>query len=319
MTPDAAGVPAAGDRTSDARRVSAPANLLLLGEYAVLEEGGRGLAVAPEVRATATLAAPRREDAGPTVRGRTPDGEARWPGDDGLLGDVANHLAATIGPLDGEVEIDTSSFFRADGRKRGYGSSASLTVALTAVWCGFDGTRSDRERVRRLATDAHRAAQGGRGSGYDVAASALGGIVLFTGGVHPRARRVELPWLPPLSLFEGRDPVATTGAVGRYRAWREAHTRDAEAFVSRSNELVDRFVASSTWDEARDVLIEYRGLALELGNRIGVPAEMEPEEPVGARDVSKAVGAGDELGVIFAPDLISGRAVTVAGEGVRWE
>jgi mevalonate kinase len=50
-------------------RASVPANLLLLGEYAVLEEGGLGLAVAvdPRVRISA---APGRPGAGMEVAAR---------------------------------------------------------------------------------------------------------------------------------------------------------------------------------------------------------------------------------------------------------
>ena len=309
-----------GERAHAGRAVSAPANLLLLGEYAVLEEGGRGLALAPDVRAVASLTRVAREGGrGPVVRGVTPGGEVVWPGDRGVLGGVADYLHERFGPAPDGVEVDTSSFFRADGRKRGFGSSASLAVALTALWGGFDGTPADRNRVRGVATEAHRAAQGGRGSGYDTAVSTLGGVVLFTGGADPQARRVELPWLPPISLFAGRDPVATTGAVGSYRAWRDANARVADRFLNRSNELVDRFAAARSWDEARETLVVYRELTLELGDVVGVPARMEPPAPVGEDGVSKAVGAGDELGVVLAPGTAADRAVTLAEEGVRWE
>lgn len=316
-------------QVSDRRCVSAPANLLLLGEYAVLEEGGLGVAIAPDVRASACLIGPGGGEPRPSapasagdariVRGATPGGEVRWPGDPGVLGAVCDYLLGTVGPPPADIAVDTSAFFRPDGRKRGFGSSASLAVALTAVWTGFDDTPSGGDRVRRVATEAHRAAQGGRGSGYDVAVSSLGGVVVFTGGALPRARRVALPWLPPVSLFEGRDPVATTGAVARYGAWREAHAGEARTFLRRSNELVDRFIAAGSWADARAVLLEYRDLTLDLGRRIGVPARVEPPVPVGADGVSKAVGAGDELGVILAPESATQYAVAIAGEGVRWE
>ncbi|MFW5741663.1 MAG: mevalonate kinase [Spirochaetota bacterium] len=330
MSRDRAEAPA--QQASGRRCVSAPASLLLLGEYAVLEEGGLGVAIAPDVRASAWLTgpgggesrAPARASAGSAdsarlVCGATPEGDVRWPGDPGLLGAVCDYLLGTVGPPPQDIAVDTSAFFRPDGRKRGFGSSASLAVALTAVWTGFDNTPSGCDRVRRVATEAHRAAQGGRGSGYDVAVSSLGGVVLFTGGALPRARRVELPWLPPVSLFEGHDPVATTGAVARFHAWRETHAGEARSFLERSNELVDRFVAASAWADARTVVLEYRDLTLDLGRRIGVPARVEPPVPVGADGVSKAVGAGDELGVILAPESATRYEIAVAGEGLRWE
>ena len=53
--------------------LSAPANLLLLGEYAVLEEGGLGLALAVERRARITV----EPSDGLEVLGRRPGGSFR--------------------------------------------------------------------------------------------------------------------------------------------------------------------------------------------------------------------------------------------------
>lgn len=327
-------------------RVSAPANLLLLGEYAVLEEGGLGLAVAPDARARGVAharsgargldAAGERAGAhgtaGPTlIRGVTPLETLTWPGDTGILGGVAARLTEALGrlPAGTQLEIDTRALFRPDGRKRGFGSSAALTVVLTALWrrlaAGGEGGSADEAALVELAVEAHRAAQGGRGSGYDVATSATGGLVLFTGGARPSVRRVELPWLPPLALFPGPDPVATGGAVSRYRDWASANPGDHAAFVRRSNGLVDSFVRAGSWEAALPLLLDYRALALNLGERIGVSARMEPSASDAPGVVTKAVGAGNELGVAFlggtaAAEVPHGlEPLPVSAEGVRWE
>lgn len=72
------------------------------------------------------------------------------------------------------VTMDTTAFF-ARGTKLGLGSSAALCVALQAAFAAVSGTQPDYQ----AALTAHRAAQGGRGSGIDVAASFYGGCLHF--------------------------------------------------------------------------------------------------------------------------------------------
>lgn len=325
-------------------KARAPANLLLMGEYAVLEPGGLGLACAPAYHAVGSV--DPEQDAG--VTGTLGETQASWPGDRGVLGGVADWLTERYGMPRGHIAVDTTAFFDANGRKRGFGSSAALAVVLTALWLRTtEGEHPDRELVVRTAIAAHRSAQGGRGSGYDVATSTLGGMVLFRGGTAPHARRVELPWLPPFSLFSGTAAVATRGAVARYEEWRGKHENRARRFLARSNTLISSFVESDSWNEARPHLDEYRRLTRELGEEIGVSARIEPPaEPAmrpGDADASprggdgpffKAVGAGNELGVLFnqrstaagdcdprsgAPGHSELVPVQIAQEGLRWQ
>lgn len=307
---------------ADARLgVSVPANLLLMGEYAVLEEGGKGVALALDYRARGELVRPRgapggREAPSPatstlTITGALPTGPVVWPGDSGILGRVADYLCERLGAIAGSITVDTAAFYTRDGRKRGFGSSAAVTVALTALWCAASGPRPDDRRVRTLATEAHRAAQDGRGSGYDVATSSSGGIVAFTGGLHPRAEGVELPWLPPIALFAGRTEVRTTDAVERYHRWREREPNAAERFVSRSNELVERFMEADSWEHARPHFERYVRLSLELGCAIGVSAAIPPPTATsGVVRAYKAVGAGNELGIALLNDPPGDRSET---------
>ena len=295
-------------------RVSVPANLLLFGEYAVLEEGGLGLALAPDLRTTAAFES-LGPDHGCTVSGRLPSGTAEWPGSDGMLGRVADCLLGAFGPFRGHIELDTRALYDAGGRKLGLGSSAALTVALAALWPVAAGLEPlGDEQLPRVAIETHRFAQDGRGSGYDIATSALGGCVLFTGGKRPRAERVELPWIPPVGVFSGPGPVSTAAAVAAYTRWRGRSSVRADRYVDRSNDLVRRFVSAGSWGDARSIVDEYRELGVWLGEAIGVPAAMQPP---GAAETHKAVGAGNELGVIFPAQ--PGTAIAIAAEGVRWE
>ena len=322
-------------------RVSAPANLLLMGEYAVLEEGGLGLCVAPDVRAAGTATPGPHSGAADTdlprtggVVGLMPGGAVKWPGDTGLLGRVAEHLEEALGGRDriGTLTVDTRAFFDRNGRKQGYGSSAALAVVLTALWMlragnlpatvsasargGAGATAEARDAVFARAVAAHRAGQGGAGSGYDVACSTCGGVVLFTGGATPAARRIDLPWLPALSLFPGRQAVATVSAVTRLREWSAAHPHEWREFLLASNRLVEAFVGAGSWPDAARVLQEYGTLTARLGADIGVPAEMQPPQGLPEGAPFKAVGAGNELGVAFLADREAvGRGTAAVGRG----
>lgn len=322
-----------------ARGVTVPANLLLFGEYAVLENGGLGLGIAIEARARALH---DRHEARLQIKGETPAGTVVWPGDHAVLGGAAAALEATLGPIGGDIRIDTSAFFRSDGQKRGFGSSAAVAVALTALWTAeATGARPSAEEIAAGAVRAHRAAQGGRGSGYDVWTSSLGGTVLFYGGTEPRAERIELPWLPRLMLVAGSRPVATTDAVARYRAWSDDNPRESAAYLERSNGLIEDIVAAPSWERARPLVRAYRELGATLGARIGVSAHLftgavSADDAVrisadagSAADAPlvKAVGAGNELGVAFVGPgdetaTLAGAEISeiaAAREGVAWE
>ena len=295
-------------------RASVPANLLLLGEYAVLEEGGLGLAVAvdPRVRISA---APGRPGAGLEVAARM-DTELRWTprkprepqdprGDSrtALLA-AAVEVCSPAGPPPGSIEVDSSDFFFG-GRKGGLGSSAAAAVglcwALLALAAGFPPQPA---AVLEAALAAHRRAQGGHGSGYDVFASFHGGAGLFAGGARPSWQPLDLPWLEPLYLFHGERSLSTPVAIGKYREWRLRRPEEAGSFLEKSNRLVWSFSRAASRLEALGSLRRCRELGLRLGESIGVPAAIRPAgdwDGIRAEDC-KALGAGNELGLAF-PEL----------------
>ncbi len=300
-----------------------PANLLLAGEYAVTLEGGVGIGLAINTRASGSWS-----PGGPLrVQGFSGADlpSFSWPGDQGLLGACVEQLKSSCGDPGGEFSIDTSRFHRPDGSKRGYGSSAVMVGLLTALWYraagrGLEGLLQESIRV-------HRRAQGGRGSGYDVAASLCGEIIRFTGGRTPRAERVRLDWLPPMVLFTGAAPVATTGAVARFTSWMAASPGDAQEFLRSSNGHVAAILQSGSWEEGCVALSRYRKLAEELGTRIGVSAQITPPaDLLPTLEWWKAVGAGNELGV----GVLNGRSeriptspeaelLILSREGLVWQ
>jgi phosphomevalonate kinase len=325
-------------------RASVPANLLLLGEYAVLEEGGLGLAVAAEPRAW-VRARRRPAGAGLTVIARM-DTVLRWEPAEPRGEPRAALLEAAVevcrqpapaagtgqpagpaGEVSGNIEVDSSGFFLA-GRKGGYGSSAAASVALCWALLALAGKAPPQPAaVLEAALATHRLAQGGRGSGYDVLASFHGGVGLFTGGPRPSWRPLQLPWLEPLYLFQGQRSLSTPKAIDRYREWRGRKPLEARRFLEESNRRVEAFTRAASRSQALTCLRRCRELGLRLGAEIGVPADLPPpcQLPAGglrAQDC-KALGAGNELGLAFPERPLEHpaglRPVQLAAEGWRPE
>jgi phosphomevalonate kinase len=284
-------------------RLSVPGNLLLLGEYAVLEQGGLGLAVAVERR----LAVEAEPAPGLTVTGSWSGGEdLRWsaadPAASPLITEVAAaceaYLASVGRALPGaRIRVDSGSFY-VEGRKIGFGSSAAVAVGLAWILLDLSGKPADPQAISELALRAHRRAQGGRGSGYDVLASSHGGVGLVTGGELPAWEPLRLSWLAPLFLYRGPRSVSTPQAIDRYRQWRGRCPREADAFLGDSNRCVLAFAGSRTRGEAASWLARSRELGLRLAERIGVDASLAAPETLPPGEL-KALGAGNELGLYF--------------------
>ena len=287
--------------------ISVPGNILLLGEYAVLEEGGLGFALAAEPR----VHVESRPAASLCIEGAWPGGAVRWtPGEPAgsplcaaVVAVVQERLARRGAPFpEGRrVHIDSSGFFRADGRKSGLGSSAAVTVGLVCALLDAAGAGTDplEAAAALLAVDAHRRAQGGAGSGYDVTCSFHGGTGVFRGGHRPSWEARRLPFAARILLFHGNAPVVTSAAVSRYRAWKEQNGDEALAFLEESNRNVMAFMAAGTIGEAARAITACRRCGVRLGEAIGVPAAMETPPGLDPA-LCKAVGAGNELGVCLA-------------------
>ena len=87
-----------------------------------------------------------------------------------------------ISPL--EITTDTNQFYCLNSKEKlGLGSSAALTVSLVNGLLSYmsqNGLSSNLiKNIFPIALDIHHIAQGKRGSGVDVAASCFGGIIKF--------------------------------------------------------------------------------------------------------------------------------------------
>ena len=185
---------------------SAPAKVILCGEYAVLD-GAPAISMALDRRAVATLS----PGAG---GGSRLESIGLADATDRSLFECAVAAAGSKKTDDYSFVLDTSEFSDAgSARKFGIGSSAALMVALCRVLAGDES--SDRD-VGEIAATAHRAFQGGTGSGVDIATSVAGGLIEFrmagnavTGLTWPSGLMFALLWSGvPVSSKERVDKLS---------------------------------------------------------------------------------------------------------------
>ena len=157
-----------------------PANVLIAGEYTITEPGGLGIALALDRHVEMTV---ERASSFEFVGwfGKDERVELNRPiREDNLPGLIVSYCARKLGvstvDLEGKIHIDSRAFYDEAGYKLGYGSSASVAVALCAGLAILTGrTKQEADSFAAgTAVEAHRYAQNGRGSGYDISmASAL--------------------------------------------------------------------------------------------------------------------------------------------------
>ncbi len=179
-----------------------------------------------------------------------------------------------------------------------------------------------RSSLLRHAVNAHRKAQGG-GSAYDVTASLFGGLGLFRGGDLPGWEALPAEALPPAIIRYGNAPVSSPAAVLGYKGLKAAEPEFVNQHVRQSNQETLQLVAAlraHDQDSFGQGLRRMARLGLDLGARVGVPAEIEPVRS----GYGKAVGAGNEIAVLF-PDSSCAETgagqdqpLHVASQGVRW-
>ncbi|MDH3815518.1 MAG: hypothetical protein OEV48_13595, partial [Acidobacteriota bacterium] len=281
----------------DVIEVSAPGKLVLFGEYAVLF-GAPAAVVAVDRRAIVTLrpfAGNGWEVAAPGLvaqRARLevePDNTVLWHDEklgrdafsliDTLLrgiGDSGSIDLVNLPPL--AATLDTRAFFESAGgweSKLGLGSSAALTVAFVSaleVWAGGEPTARLQEFV-----DLHRGVQGGAGSGIDVAASLLGGVIryrLADDGSVAQASPMVLPEdLRTVFVWTGR--AASTGDfLERLRARREQEPREVNPVLDELGTISSEGIGALTDGDATrflDAVDAFWEVLDQLGKLIGMP------------------------------------------------
>jgi phosphomevalonate kinase len=279
--------------------VTAPGKLVLLGEYAVLD----GF--------PAIVAAVNRRASGQYVPGRSPESE---------LVDVAvQNAKEALGPNRsalprGSVLVDTAAF-SLNGTKMGIGSSAAtaaVTVGAVLEMAGLSVTEST-DLIFDVASAAHRAAQGGLGSGADVAAAVYGGMLHYTRAAGGPATIRRLPPLAGVEMvvFATGTPSSTVDCLQAVAAFAKKSPETHRQLLPPIAEAVTRFEAGLFARDAAEIFasIGAAHLGMEmLGQAAGVPivTPVLAHAALVAREVggaSKPSGAGGgDVGIAFLPD-----------------
>ena len=230
---------------------SAPGKLFLGGEYAVLR-GAEAVVTAVDRRVVA-VSTSREEHLSPVLKV--------------VREHVVRQLQHTSrGPVDLPPIQVRSRDFQIGGKKIGLGSSAAVSAAATGLLFELAGLpiADNRRDILELAIAAHRAAQGGRGSGADVAAAVQGGTLIFRmdGKLEPvdtHGMQLVPVWsgqsastkelISKIDLFRGRDP---SGHRACFAELRQLADRLAQAF--RSENTADIIEATALYGQGMDRL-----------------------------------------------------------------
>ena len=224
---------------------TAPGKLVLTGEYAVLE-GAPALVLALDRRARVTLDAVAEDvfvidapDLGVHDAVAYLDGHRHLifdnaePGSREVLGVAVSVIesCAAAGALPGfRVALDTHCFFSSgERRKFGLGSSAALAVALGGALLAHAGLGPPSASALIA---AHRAAQGGHGSGLDIAASLSGGVIEYRlRNGQPQITRASWPDELLFSCAWSMQDASTGVFLRGLAAWRDGEPARYDALM----------------------------------------------------------------------------------------
>jgi phosphomevalonate kinase len=240
-------------------RVSVPGKAMLSGEYAVLHGGTAFMVPVPRYLEMAESDSIDAERLTPVLR----------YGLEYYIEEIADFEKEN--PLVG-FDIDASGFFETDREKRsvklGVGASAAEAVGLTALryeragksWSVSDPYGS--EHTRRIADHAmaiHYKAQGGRGSGADVAACAYRKPIKFRRLSDKRVSIIPLLIRPDAGvkkalLYTGI-PADTRKMVDKFESWLENRSSEKDRLLSELKQSSDR-LADSWFVRSKEVLFD---------------------------------------------------------------
>lgn len=231
---------------------SAPGKLVLCGEYAVLD-GAPAICMAVDRRARVAITTGDTERHTVSAPGFSAevgccedrDGNLEWfaAEEEFRLVDDVWYTANARARSGLSIVLDTSEFSHgSNGSKIGIGSSAALTVALTAALSEVADMDAD---VDSIAFAAHRRFQSGLGSGIDIACSLQGGLIEYSLGAR-KSPQLEWPAGLAHALLWSGVAVSTTRKLSQLYKQELKNSRGAlvDAASSLSNTWATASVAA---------------------------------------------------------------------------
>ena len=250
---------------------------------------------------------------------------------------------ATVGQETGELPPLTvdSPGFQVGRAKIGLGSSSATTVAACGFlfeWAGLN-IDSNRDNLMDLAIKAHRAAQGGKGSGADVAAAVHGGTLVFSNG--RLQDKISISCVEIVPVWSGR-AASTTKLIESTETLRQENPAEYRRCFNDLTRVAEQMIGACRAHDTSAVIEatrEYGSLMGKLGDRASSPIVTKEHARIsdlarqaggaakpsgaGGGDVAIGVFAGRDQSASFR-DLVEKSGfrvldITPGAEGVRRE
>ena len=211
------------------------------------------------------------------------------------------------------IVLDTSQFYNKVGdSKLGLGSSAALTVALFTALAKFAGFLVSKSVLFFNALKIHNRAQGGMGSGIDIAASVFGGVLDYKMSLEkkvlPKNRQI-LEDIHIVPIWSGQS-TSTKHYLTQLNAFREKNQQSYKRIMHRLIELANSgCYAYKTKNHTNfmHIITDYYGTLMHLGEESGLAIISHEHRSISkivkdAGGVYKPSGAGGgDLGLAFCP------------------
>ena len=281
-------------------QVSAPGKVVLFGEYAVLD-GAPATVMAVNAHATCDLVPSNDHhwhfsssgfvsEPIHCIDSTLPDHASA-----GFVAAILTHWGInTLGDFSDQplsVHTDTTPFFH-EHKKLGLGSSAAT---CTATYIALAETLN-RQTSMQEALNIHRAWQGGKGSGLDVASCWHGGVIRFQ---NAQAKGLSWPEHLHWQIVWSGTSAATTDHIGHFDEWRQhADLSPLNRLCELSNQLCN--------NPTLELIAAYQSALMDLDNAAKLKIfSAEHRELVkiaaGFGLVYKPCGAGGgDIGIAFA-------------------
>jgi mevalonate kinase len=279
-----------------------PGKVMLSGEYAVLYGGTAVMASVPCYLLLKESDAGNSSDYPPVVRHAL----------ELHIDEISDFESKNGLP---EIELDNSQFFSADSEghrlKLGLGLSAAEAVGTTALRFERAGLswEDNREKIIKYAFKAHNQAQGGLGSGADIAACAFAHPIKFRRTeekLHVEPIEGDLrEYKLPLKLAWTGMPSDTRNMVAAFEKWAKSGDRNLlKQLIASANDLADawfRQPLDELFEKIDDFSSHLRQISKSADIPLYLPIHDELEEWArrnGGRAKPTGAGGGDMILII---------------------
>ena len=303
-------------------RYSAPGNLMLMGEHAILH-GQPAIALAVGNRLSVTLTP--RLDEGVTIESELGRYQSRLSelSDDSTFSFMVPAIQLCKSKLKQGFDLKVTSEF---SDQVGLGSSAAVTASTVACLLNYCSETVTNEQVFKLALETVHRVQSGRGSGTDLAASIWGGLIAYE---MQGAKVRPLRGTPYIDLFYVGYKLKTPEVIALVNQRADADPAiytSIYQLMGQVTRAAEAAIESEDWNRLGQLMDQYSGLMDALGvcdaNLADLQFRMRQQPSVLGAKISGS-GLGDSvlsLGLTKPEEIpYQHLPVTIHSEGLKQE